>query len=430
MSDSLLPLTETVTPVDQSAAREALAAAIESGTPVYPLGAATSLGHGANCDRRGNPLPSGLGLSTEKLNKVIDHAAGDLTITVEAGLTIAKLAKLLASKNQRLPVDIPKPAQATIGAAVATGGGGPRRFSRGTMRDYVIGFGAVDGTGTAFAGGGRVVKNVAGYDMCRLMTGSLGTLGLITQVTLMVKPLPDESAFLACDMPDFDTAERMLADLTRTETLPAAVELLAGPAWREDPALGSLGLGPLGDNAARLLVGFEGARADVHWMLDTLGKQWQQATGRAPTVVKKSQVASLWSRLVEFTAEFTLDKGGKDQNQPLVVQISTLPSMLVDLVQQIQKLAPQVSIQAHAGDGILKARFTIEPDGVARFLQEKLRPTIVAADARMVLLDYPSQAKLDQTAVWGPPADGIDVMRAIKDRFDPQGLLNPGRFVF
>ncbi len=96
--DSILPLSETLTPADQSAAREALAAAIESGTPVYPLGAATNLGHGANCDRQGNPLPTGLGLSTEKLNKVIDHAAGDLTITVEAGLTIAKSDIVVAGR--------------------------------------------------------------------------------------------------------------------------------------------------------------------------------------------------------------------------------------------------------------------------------------------------------------------------------------------
>lgn len=419
MPDSLLPITETVSHADQSAARQAVAAAVESGTPIYPLGAATMLGRGANCDRRGDPLPAGLGLSTEKLNKVVDHAEGDLTITVEAGVTVAKLAKLLAAKNQRLPVDIPRPAQATIGGAVAVGGGGPRRFSRGTMRDYVIGFSAVDGTGTAFAGGGRVVKNAAGYDMCRLMTGSLGTLGLVTQVTLMVKPLPEETAFLACDLPDFDSAGRMLADLTRTETLPAAVELLAGPAWQGDPALG-----PLDDAAARLLVGFEGARADVQWMLDTLGKQWQQATGQAPSLIAKSQVAPLWSRLTDFPAE------KDDKSQPLVVQIATLPGKLVDLAGKVQQLAEQVSIQAHAGDGILRVRFPIEPDGVARFLQEKLRPAVDAVEAKMVVLDYPPQARLDQTAVWGPPADGIDVMRAIKDRFDPQGLLNPGRFVF
>lgn len=427
MPDSILPLSETVTPTDQSAAQEAVAAAVTSGTPVYPLGGATQLGHGANCDRQGNPLPAGLGLSTEKLNKVVDHADRDLTITVEAGVTIAKLAKLLAAKNQRLPVDIPNPAQATIGGAIAVGGGGPRRFSCGTMRDYVIGFNAVNGNGTAFAGGGRVVKNVAGYDMCRLMTGSLGTLALITQVTLMVKPLPDESAFLACDLPDFDTAERMLADLVRTETLPAAVELLTGPAWQDDPSLG-----PLDNNAARLLVAFEGAQADVQWMLDTLGKHWQQATGRAPNVITKSQVAPLWSRLSEFPVEVAADK---NLPQPLAVQIATVPSKLVELTQQVQKLVPQVSIQAHAGDGILRARFPIDsdnikPNNVAKFVQETLRPLVEAAAARMVVLDYPTQARLDQTVVWGPPTDGIDVMRAIKDRFDPQGLLNPGRFIF
>ncbi len=421
MPDSILPLSETVTPIDQSAAQEVMAAAVAAGTPVYPLGAGTMLGQGANCDRQGNPLPSGLGLSTAKLNKVIDHADRDLTITVEPGVTIAKLAKLLAAKNQRLPVDIPNPAHATIGGAVAVGGGGPRRFSRGTMRDYVIGFSAVDGTGTTFAGGGRVVKNAAGYDMCRLMTGSLGTLGLVTQVTLMVKPLPDESAILACDLPDFETAERMLADLVRTETLPAAVELLCGPAWQEDPALG-----PLGDGTARLLVGFEGSQADVEWMLETLGWQWRQAIGQAPTVVKKSQVAPLWNRLTQFPAE----NDGKAPSPPLVVQITTLPGKLVGLMQQIQKLNPQVSIQAHAGDGIIKAKFPVEPNDAATLLQEKLRPTVAAAEASMVVLGYSPQAKLDQTAVWGSPTDGIDVMQAIKDRFDPQGLLNPGRFIF
>jgi glycolate oxidase FAD binding subunit len=421
MSNSILPLTETLSPADQAAAQEAMADAVSSGTPVYPLGAGTMLGRGANCDRQGGPLPSGLGLSTEKLNKVIDHAEGDLTITVESGVTIAKLAKLLAAKNQRLPVDIPNPAQATVGGAVALGGGGPRRFSRGTMRDYVIGFSAVDGTGKAFAGGGRVVKNAAGYDMCRLMTGSMGTLVLITQVTLMVKPLPDESAFLSCDLSDFDTTEQILTDLVRSETLPAAVELLAGPAWQEDSALGSID-----GNSARLLVGFEGAKADVEWMLDTLGNHWQNVIGQAPTIVKKSQASNLWSRLTEFPDQ----SDTKEENRPLLVQITTLPSKLVDLICQVQKIDPEVSIQAHAGDGILRACFQIEPDGVADFVKEKLRPTVDTADARMVVLDYPERAKLDQKAVWGTPSDGIDVMRAIKDRFDPQGLLNPGRFIF
>ena len=198
-------------------------------------------------------------------------------------------------------------------------------------------------------------------------------------------------------------------------------------------------LTPEGD-VARLLVGFEGSRADVEWMLDTLGRQWQQATGRPATVVHKSQIDPLWNRLAEFPLDkFLLDGGNAAEGRPLVVQIGTLPSTLVALAGQIRQLAPRASIQAHAGDGIIRARFPTDPDsiesgGVARFLEEHLRPIVAAAGGRMVVLAYPPQARLDQKAVWGPSGDkttdGLGVMRAIKDRFDPQGLLNPGRFIF
>ena len=99
------------------------------------------------------------------------------------------------------------------------------------------------------------MKNAAGYDLCRLLTGSLGTLAVITQVTLMVKPMPETAAVMACDVGDFDAAERLLAAMVRTETLPVAVEMLAGPAWRDDPALGPMADGAVG----RLVVGFEGS---------------------------------------------------------------------------------------------------------------------------------------------------------------------------
>ena len=437
MSDSFLPLTETITPADRPAAVEAVAEAVASAKYIYPLGGRTNLAYGANRSADGGRLPEGVGICTEKLNRVVDHADRDLTVTVEAGVTIAKLAKLLAAKNQRLPVDVPLAARATVGGAIASAQAGPRRFQNGTMRDYVIGFDAVDGTGKSFSGGGRVVKNAAGYDMCRLMTGSLGTLGLITQVTLMVKPIARRSAFLACDLTDLDTAERMLADLIESETLPAAVELLAGPAWSDDPALGKLDAG-----AARLLVGFEGSQADVDWMLEKLSRRWRQATDREPAVVSKSQVDPLWNRLTEFP----LARENASGVGPLVVQISTLPSKLAGLIQKVQSLDPQVSIQAHAGDGVIKARFAVDESaiasgGLAKLLQERLRPVVAAAGGRMAVLSYPAGAELDQKAVWGLAGDnadktvdgfsnGISVMRAIKDRFDPQGLLNPGRFIF
>ena len=109
----------------------------------------------------------------------------------------------MAAQRQRLPIDIPQPDRATMGGAVALNAAGPRRYAYGSMRDYLLGFTAVDGRGLPFSGGGRVVKNAAGYNMCRLMAGSLGTLGVITQVTLMVRPVAEASALLVCERAGF-----------------------------------------------------------------------------------------------------------------------------------------------------------------------------------------------------------------------------------
>ncbi len=134
---------------------------------------------------------------------------------------------------------MPQPAAATLGGVVATAFSGPRRYGYGTMRDYVIGITAVDGRGTPFKAGGRVVKNVAGYDFCKLLTGSLGTLGVITQVTLKVRPLPERSRVSGVRTARSDAvAERLLAALVDSATTPTAVELLLGPRWREHASLG------------------------------------------------------------------------------------------------------------------------------------------------------------------------------------------------
>ena len=145
----------------------------------------------------------GHGLDLTGLSKIVDYTPRDMTILVEAGVRMADLAATLAAEGQQLPIDVPRAAEATIGGVVATNWNGPRRYGHGTIRDYVIGIHAVDGRGVPFKGGGRVVKNVAGYDFCKLLTGSLGTLGVITQLALKVKPLPEQSETVvaACARP-------------------------------------------------------------------------------------------------------------------------------------------------------------------------------------------------------------------------------------
>ncbi len=259
-----LPLEKTVAATDEPAVAALIAAAYKSGTPVYPIGGGTSLDYGPR------PVRPGIGLSMDPMNRVLDHPANDLTITVEPGLTLAELNRHLATKRQWLPIDAPEPARATVGGIVATNACGPRRYAHGTIGDYLIGIRAIDGCGEAFAGGGRVVKNAAGYNLPRLMVGSLGTLGVITQLTFMVRPLPTHSALVICDMPSFRQAECLLDALGRSRTTPMIVELLAGPALPHCP------LPALPDAAAaRLVVGFEGSAAEVQGMANVLCDEWR-----------------------------------------------------------------------------------------------------------------------------------------------------------
>ncbi len=408
-----LPLTNTVTPSEQAVVAEVVERAFHDSTAVYPIGGGTSLTYGAT------PKQTGIGLSLAGLQRIVDYPARDLTITAEAGIPISVLAQQLAAERQRLPVDIPQAEQATLGGVVAASPSGPRRFRWGTMRDFVIGVRAVDGRGTAFSGGGRVVKNAAGYDLCRLLTGSMGTLGVITQVTLMVKPVPETSAFLACTPADFNMAERLLSDLIRTKTLPAAVELLAGPAWQSEPAFEANG------GAAHLLVGFEGAEEEVQWMVEQLREEWNKAGAAESRAMDRTECDRLWSRLTEFPAV----DSGPEAREPLVVEVGVLPSDTVRTFQELLQLDPDCSIQAHAGNGVLRAKFEPVDDGVEEKLR-RLRATIAAGGGSLVVLRRPGHCDWGPTTIWGEPAAGAEVMRAIKSRFDPKGILNPDRFLF
>jgi glycolate oxidase FAD binding subunit len=359
---------ETLTPADQAAVAEAIRNAGTSGLAVYPLGGGTMLGDSTKSKRLG------IELSLAKLNRVIDYPADDLTITVEAGMTIAELNNVLAKQRQRLPVDIPQPDRATVGGAVAVNTGGPRQYAYGTMRDYLLGFTAVDGTGTTFSGGGRVVKNAAGYNMCRLMAGSLGTLGVLTQVTLMVRPAAEMSALVACELPDFNLAEKLLAGLVRSPVRPVAIELLAGRPHGGSPVLGAVLEGCVG----RLYVGFEGSTPEVGWMVDELRAEWNAAGVTTPVLLSSPASEPQWRSLAEV---------------PSGSRINVLPSQMVGRVADLLKHDPDCSIQAHAGDGVI---CTSMANG--------------AAAARKITPE-------------------LRVMQAIKDRFDPDNILNPGRLL-
>lgn len=413
---SFLPLTETVTPADQAAVADLLRTASIAGTPIYPIGGATNLDYGSDAARQGQ------GLSLAGLNRLVDYPSRDMTITVEAGVTIAELSSRLAAERQRLPVDVPRPERATVGGALATNASGPRRYRWGTMRDYVIGLSAVDGTGMAFCGGGRVVKNAAGYDLCRLLCGSLGSLAVVTQVTLMVKPMPEASALVIARIDDWAQAERLLADMVHTRVLPSAIELLAGPAWREEPLLGP----PQTSGVARVVVGLEGAQAEVDWMVGQLHEQWQRLGVQPVGTLVGEQGNTLWNRLAECSTAAPELNG----DQPWLVEAHMLPSAVVECVQQLLAVDSKCSIQAHAGSGVVRAVFPLSAERGTDILDSRIRPAVTSAGGSMVVRSRPAGTRLDRFAVWGPAKDSQRVMQTIKNQFDPRGILNPGRFIF
>ena len=401
MATDALPLSETIAPPEQAGVAESVRAAFEAGSTVYPIGGGTSLDYGSVAKR------PGIGLSLTGLNRVVDYPARDMTITVEAGVTLKQLADTLATERQWLPIDPPQSEQATIGGVVACAASGPRRFGYGTMRDYVIGISAVDGRGIAFKGGGRVVKNVAGYDFCKLLTGSHGTIGVITQLTLKIRPLPQRSVLVTCDVPDLALVDGLLAALVTSNVTPTAIEYVTGPAW---------------DSMGRLIVGLEGTEPEIDWMVRTLPEEWRTLGMTASQTLTGDSALSLWKQLQEFPA---------DRQSPMVLKATMKPSAVCSYVALVRQIDPKASVQAHAGTGVVIVRFAEFGAGdVSKHLVGKLQPTVRQAGGECVVLSSNGLGELTRQTQWGGVEAATAWMSKVKRQFDPKDVLNPGRFVF
>ena len=377
--------------------------------PLFPAGGRTALNFGYA------PKAPGVTVSTANLSSIVDYPARDMTITVEAGIRMEQLAAALKTENQQLPIDVPQAHRATLGGVAATNTSGPRRSGYGTMRDYAIGIAAVDSDGRLFHAGGRVVKNVAGYDLCKLLIGSLGTLGIITELTLKLRPLPETAALVWATLDSYAIIEEALANLANSETRPVAVEVL-NPAAAEQVAVESRK-----DVPARLpvlAVCFEGGAAEVAWQIDRL-KRELAGRPRQIEVVAGGDVAPVMTALTEYQIQ---------SEDPLTFQAQLLPSRTMAFMEQLTQ--QDIAAQAHAVSGVVVGHLsdTVTSAAKAESILAPLRRQARDARGNLGVWDCPAEWK-PSLPVFGAPDPAWPFMGHLKKTLDPHGLLNPGRFL-
>jgi glycolate oxidase FAD binding subunit len=379
--------------------------AAADGQALYPVGGGTQLDFGLP------PTKLGTAVDLCGLDHVIDYPARDMTITVQAGITIGRLWSELRKEGQQLPVDIPLADTATLGGAVATNISGPRRFGHGTFRDYVIGISVVNDRGEEVKGGGRVVKNVAGYDLMKLYTGSLGTLGIITQLTLKVKPLPEAVAAIAAPCPP-DLLDSVLNRvLPATATRPTMIGVANAPAAA---MLGSEAKGFL------LVVGFEEKSTTVQWQVNRLMQELPAELRATDSEFQGDLASGLFQRWTDFP----LDPAGG-----LTFKANMVPAATAEFFRKADGLDPRPALIAHAGNGIVIGRWTddIGPERAKERL-DALAGWATASGGNVVVLRCPSAWKT-VVPVWGRSTPDRVLMRAVKDKMDAGRVFNPGRFV-
>ena len=379
-------------------------AALVAGTAIYPQGGRTSLNYG------GLPTRPGQILDTTGLAQVIDYPAADMTITVEAGMTLAQLQAILARENQFLPIDPPQGEQATLGGIIATGWTGPRRHLAMRPRDQVIGIGFVNGSGTLVKGGGRVVKNVAGYDFPKLLTGSVGSLGVITELTFKVRPRPESTAVAWVGCPTLTAAASLLETLNHSATRPSAIEILNSS--------GQLQLAGLGIKSSpyAVAIGFDDSAKTVAWQCEAI--RAELLAGTTLEIYREAEAQPHWAALTELKAV---------AETAFQVRVVTRPGSLAALLAQVDSTA--WAIQAHGGQGIANISLIqdLTHEEVAR--QFTGWAALVGPLGGSVTLPVcPTDWKADLN-VWGEAKPDWPLMAGIKTALDPGRILNPGRFL-
>jgi len=363
-------------------------------------------GNGSKLDWGGLNKGINLLVSTQKCDRIIDHAVGDLTVTVEAGTKLADLQATLQATNQFLPIDPVYPQEATIGGIVATADTGSWRQGYGGIRDLILGISFVRADGKIAKGGGRVVKNVAGYDLMKLFTGSYGSLGIISQVTFRTYPIPESSQTLALIGESAAIAEAM-KQIKNSGLTPTAADLVSAS------VMAQLSIG----NNLGLVVRFQTipeSIAEQASQLNAIAK----SLGLSVTNYQDETEVQIWQQLSELIRV-------PQKVEAITCKIGVIPSSAVQLLEKLAVMQPDKFLgRIHIGSGLGQLQL-LESD------VEMITKAQSLCQDKQGFLTVLSAAKSikQQINIWGYSGNAASMMTKIKQQFDPQNIFSPQRFL-
>lgn len=353
------------------------------------------------------PGRAGRVVCTEYLNTVTDYEPADLVVSAQAGMTLAALQEVLGRQGQWLPLLVARPDAQTIGGIVAARAHSLLRLGFGSVRDSLLGVKVINSDGEIIQGGGKVMKNVSGYDLPKLYCGSWGTLGLIAQATFKVAPLPASTATVVLPLTAERNSEDTLDALLASPLAPSFLLLLSPQAARD--------ILEADDDAQYLAIGFDGLAEDVQWQLGALGA--------SENVLPPFVAQQVRARLRDFSL----------QDAPMTCAFHILSSQVGAYSRMMEWTAKRAgftaSVLSDAALGIVHAHFAPQDEtGDWRAFYADLQDKAARVGGSFIIERMPDALRAEGVEVWSPLLADLALMRRLKDNLDPRGQWNPGRF--
>jgi glycolate oxidase FAD binding subunit len=350
-------------------------------------------------------------VSIAKMNRTLEYEPADLTATLEAGAPLAMFNRTAAEDRQFIPLDPFGDERSTVGGVIATASSGPLRCAYGTPRDWLIGVAVVHSDGRITRAGGKVVKNVAGYDLCKLYAGSFGTLAVIAEASFKLRALPSHEKTVVFYSRDAGSLCSLVARIADSDVQPAAMELIS-PYDEASP--------PLDVEQFALVLKFLNEAETIDWQIEEAARL---GSGFRHTTLGEAESSEFWRAYRDSETSPQAD---------LILRLSALPADLNALIADLNRALPPARLRAHAANGVVRLH------GDARWLDGReiedrlrqlaeMRRLARTRGGQMLILRAPDEIK-NRIDVWGEVGPTESLMRALKEKFDPHKLLNPGRF--